>query len=93
MGPLLEISSTAEYGNPTKCRKSVVLDVLNAEILQCLANQQSSNDQMNRKFSVVAASDVFKGRRARHLSLAPPCLWAPLRGVLRLNAPHLWCKA
>jgi len=70
--PLLEISSAAEYGNPTKFRKSVVLDVLNAEILQCLANQQSSNDQMNRKFSVVAASDVFKGRRARHFSRAPP---------------------
>jgi len=44
-GSLLEISWTAEYESAsTKFRKSVGLDILYTEILQCLANQQLLND-------------------------------------------------
>jgi len=71
-GPLLEVSWTAEYESAsTKFRKSVGLDILNTEILQCLANQQPSNDHMNRNFNIVAASGAFQGRGARNLPRAP----------------------
>jgi len=53
-GPLLVISWTAEYESAfTSLGKCVGLDVLNTEILQCLAYQQSSNES---KIEVVATA-------------------------------------